>query len=65
MTYSKFCPECDENIEIPDFAIQVICPECQNEWYIDADGEFVDGMWRDRTTLVSVGRMVPYLKVAV
>lgn len=45
------CPKCGELLELPDFAIQVTCPDCQETWNVDHDAEFIDGMWRDRTKL--------------
>lgn len=48
------CPDCGEWIELPDFAVQVNCPQCQNDWVVDVDGDFTDGLWRDRTRLIAV-----------
>lgn len=57
MSHEMECPDCGELIEMPDFPVQVTCLECQNDWLVDTDCEFVDGCWRDRTKLVPVDIM--------
>ena len=46
------CPTCGQEIDIGDFQIQGDCLDCQEPFLVETDGEFVDGMWRDRTRLV-------------
>lgn len=49
----KECPNCGEAIDILDRPIQANCRECGRVFNIDYDGEFVDGLWRDRTKLIA------------
>lgn len=46
------CPTCGEWIDIGDFQSEGDCLDCQEHFIVSADGEFVDGMWRDRTKLI-------------
>ena len=49
------CPECGEEIVITqDSLTYTDCPTCKAKLSIDVDAEFVDGMWRDLTTLHKV-----------
>jgi len=50
------CPHCDEDINMPDDCLTTEnntcqCQNCGSRFVIDADAEFVDGMWRDKTRL--------------
>ena len=46
------CPNCFEYIEVPDHETEAVhCKHCDFNIQVDRDGEFVDGMWRDLTTL--------------
>ena len=51
----RFCPVCDETISFDDHQITVTCPnpDCQTEFLIEPDAEFVDGLWRNRTQLIA------------
>ena len=46
------CPNWGEWIELGDFQHQGDCPECQESFIVDADSEFIDGSWHDRTKLI-------------
>lgn len=45
------CPKCSSSITGEKFAL---CSECNTAFRVDADAEFVDGIWRDLTTLSEV-----------
>lgn len=46
------CPNCGEWLELGDYQIEIHCLGCQEQWIISHDGEFVDGLWHDRTILI-------------
>lgn len=51
ITNSYSCPNCEADITV-DFGDKVcVCPECLRTFEICPDAEFLDGMWRDRSTL--------------
>lgn len=50
-TTFKFCPNCDVEIEFEPNAEKVVCSDCKTEFDRDIDAEFVDGSWKDRSTL--------------
>ena len=46
------CPVCRESIEVPDHETEAVhCNACDHNARVNRDAEFVDGMWRDLTTL--------------
>lgn len=53
------CPNCSEPIEVPDFAVQITCLECQHDFLVEADADFEDGRWINNTQLVPVKPYVP------
>lgn len=46
------CPKCDEEHTLDENQVRVTCLECQSELWLEADGEFRDGHWRDLSRLV-------------
>ena len=50
---SRSCPQCHDDIEFHG-RTQAVCPNCQDLFRIEHDGEFEDGMWHDCTTLTKV-----------
>ena len=51
------CLHCGEEIPVdyskPNiFNVFVSCSHCNTLFKVDTDAEFIDGMWRDRTTLI-------------
>jgi hypothetical protein len=46
------CPKCGDPVEVGDNDIYWVCKGCCNEGRIDRDAEFVDGMWKDLTSLI-------------
>ncbi len=51
------CPDCGEPVNVLDFVEIVTCPECQCTFDVVGDAEFVDGLWRDRTKLITRDEM--------
>lgn len=49
------CPVCNEWVEIlaTTDAGNFRCPWCNERLRLDADGEFVDGSWKDLSKLVT------------
>jgi hypothetical protein len=47
------CPSCGEEITLDEHQVNVTCLECQLDLWLEADGEFRDGAWRDLSYLVS------------
>lgn len=45
------CPDCGEWLTYGENQVSVTCPDCQIQWNIDADAEFVNGSWHDLTHL--------------
>lgn len=45
------CPICGCDINVEGEAKQVSCSACESLFLVCNDAEFVDGMWRDLTTL--------------
>ena len=61
------CPKCTEWITIlPTTPAVFDCPWCGEPLTVDADGEFVNGMHRDKSRLISalphIKRMVKFAK---
>lgn len=50
---SYFCPVCDEEID-PAGRTTFDCPACQEPLTLSIDAEFSNGMWRDKSKLLSV-----------
>ena len=50
MTYE--CPKRGEERTLDEHQPSVMCKECQSALWLDADGEFRDGLWRDLSKLV-------------
>ena len=48
------CPNCDEEVVVEDNSKKelVSCPNCHLLLLVDRDGEFIDGSWHDRTSLI-------------
>jgi transcription initiation factor IIE alpha subunit len=57
MNSTYTCPECDEWIEIlaSSNPKNFRCPWCGEALRLEADGEFLNGAWRDRSKLVTAG----------
>lgn len=47
-----YCPFCDEEHIFDEHQVRVTCLGCQRELWLEADGEFRDGMWRDLSKLI-------------
>lgn len=48
----KWCPVCDELIELKGSEETVTCDECRTVFRVDFDADFEDGEWRDCTRLL-------------
>lgn len=46
------CPHCEEPFSIASTAVTCVC-KCGYRLLVSRDGEFVDGMWRNRTKITS------------
>ncbi len=50
------CPACHDWIEVLPTTPEIFnCPWCNEKLRLVADGELVDGIWRDRSKLVTAG----------
>lgn len=49
-----FCPICGEELTVPFNAAWLNCDDCKARWKLNHDAEFVDGMWRNLTTLTRI-----------
>lgn len=45
------CPGCGDSLTFKDSGDHIYCRHCQRHYGLDPDAEFVDGMWRDLTTV--------------
>lgn len=55
------CPVCDDEFETDGNETIINCPSCGSHLKIDYDAEFIDGMWRDRTTI----RHINYYEIPI
>lgn len=46
------CPECDRDIELDYDYTKVTCPGCGALLKLDMDAEYVDGQWRNLSSLI-------------
>ncbi len=47
------CPNCEHDVEVDyDITKEVTCVNCNTILKLENDAEFVDGSWRDLSTLV-------------
>jgi hypothetical protein len=56
------CTVCGVWIKFDDQTKTVRCPECETEYVICTDAEFVNGVWRNRTMLLPIGKPKDYEK---
>lgn len=54
MKFTYSCSTCDEDLEVYETDIMTVCKCCGKWWRIDNDAEFVNGMWRNLTTLKDI-----------
>lgn len=52
--YCFFCPNCDEDLKVPQGQDKVTCPECKKTWLLNFDYSFDEGSWRNCTTTTEV-----------
>jgi DNA-directed RNA polymerase subunit RPC12/RpoP len=49
------CSECGEDVPVSQDDLNYTeCPHCKTKFTINADAEFVDSMWQDRTTITKI-----------
>jgi DNA-directed RNA polymerase subunit RPC12/RpoP len=48
------CPGCEEEVKVGDSQLLIKCPMCNHDLIVCRDAEFVNGMWKDLTTLVRI-----------
>lgn len=51
MTLEYECPCCGAELKVEDGANSVYCKECGTSLRYNPDAEFIDGQWRDLSTL--------------
>lgn len=54
MTLSRSCPKCDHEILFHMNAPTTQCQNCGASFKVENDADFVDGSWRDLTSLVLI-----------
>ena len=48
------CPTCDQDIELDYSEDEIECLDCGDVFRIDADYDFVDGMWQNLSKLKKI-----------
>lgn len=49
--YTLPCPECDAEVPLSPNDKKVACPGCATRLVVNEDAEFIDGAWRNLSTL--------------
>ncbi len=54
MTQTYECPVCGEDVSVHPVVDKITCSHCQTWLAVNPDADYVNGIWRDCTTLTVI-----------